>query len=111
MNYTKNSVPQNDLLLGLDDEDDLDFAKSNRSLKSASYGFACFEGSAQRTTVFDYTRKAVVEEIQRVVHPKELGGSRSPDWLNGGAGSSNTGMSELAREKSSQHFGGRRRGQ
>ena len=44
MNYTKNSVPQNDLLLGLDDEDDLDFAKSNRSLKSASSGFACFGG-------------------------------------------------------------------
>jgi hypothetical protein len=44
MNYTKNSLPQNDLLLGLDDEDDLDFAKSTRSLKSASSGFACFGG-------------------------------------------------------------------
>ena len=44
MNYTKNSVPQNDLLSGLDDDDDLDFAKSTRSLKSASSGLDCFGG-------------------------------------------------------------------
>jgi hypothetical protein len=44
MNYTNYSVPQKDLLLGLEGDDDLDLAKSTRSLKSASSFLACLGG-------------------------------------------------------------------
>jgi hypothetical protein len=57
---------------------------------------------AQRTAVFDYTWKAVVEEIRWAVHPKELGAAVHQIGLMELV--RQTQDVQLAQEKSSQHW-------
>lgn len=57
---------------------------------------------AQRTAVFDYTWKAVVEEIQGAVHPKELGAADHQIGLMELV--RHTPAVQLAQERSSWHW-------